>query len=153
MIHTKASVAAFIAGSLFSMGNSSPANLEAPGLSSIACSLGSGNAHFEANEDSYSSLAKTIQPTELMYTVGDGSSQSCWSVMPKDTTSSFCLKASEGYSVNSIGVSTVVTGIYFSCRAGGDTNVDTENYQCPYDEQHLVGVGYLDEGSIFLCMP
>ncbi|EKG09989.1 hypothetical protein MPH_12951 [Macrophomina phaseolina MS6] len=153
MVYTKGSAVPLVAASLFYSGLSSPANLKAPGLSSIACSLGSGEAHFKANEDSYFSLARTIQPTELIYAVGNGSNQSCWSVMPKDTTSSFCLKATEGYSVDSIGVSTIVSGIYFSCRAGGDTNTDTKSYACPYDGQHLVGVGYLDGGSVFLCMP
>ncbi|KAH7021686.1 hypothetical protein B0J12DRAFT_687357 [Macrophomina phaseolina] len=104
MAYTKGSAVAFAAASLFCTAISSPENLKAPGLSSIACSLGSGDAHFKANEDSYFSLARTIQPTDLIYAVGNSSDQSCWSVMPKDTTSSFCLKAPEGYSVDSIGV-------------------------------------------------
>ncbi|KAH7016611.1 hypothetical protein B0J12DRAFT_688869 [Macrophomina phaseolina] len=104
MAYTKGSAVAFAAASLFCTAISSPENLKAPGLSSIACSLGSGDAHFKANEDSYFSLARTIQPTDLIYAVGNGSDQSCWSVMPKDTTSSFCLKAPERYSVDSIGV-------------------------------------------------
>lgn len=115
--------------------------------------MSSGQAHFEANQDSYSNLAKTIQPTDFMYEVGKDSSQSCWSTLLKDTTTSFCLRAPEGYTVNAIGASTIVTGIYFSCRAGGSTNVDTEKYDCPYDGQNLVGVGYMDGGSIYLCMP
>lgn len=153
MIYPKLSVVAFVAASLFRTVQCNPANLKAPGLSSIACSLGHGDAHFEANQDSYSNLARFIPSIDPAYVVEDGSDQSCWSVTTREIPASLCLRAPEGYSVESIGVSTIVTGIYFSCRGGGDTNVDTNNYACPYDGQHLVGVGYMDGGSIFLCMP
>ncbi|EKG09118.1 hypothetical protein MPH_13893, partial [Macrophomina phaseolina MS6] len=108
------------------------AQIHTIGVSRVFCS----GDRFVEDYASFQGLWRTIpRDYKDSYVARPEVENTCWNASANSGSSSFCLNAPAGYTVNKLGMKAIVAAVYDSCKLGGNNTLTEPPQPCPLDDE------------------